>query len=393
MSLVTRSKAVKAVKASKKTKIVAKRITNDNATNQLDIFTQSFGVKEKTTLYMYGKHVYINADLILPVLSVDETAFKKSARNYAHYIVIKKKLYVNKYGLTKLLAASEKEAVYMLQDYIFEVIYKIETEGSNAVEYVDSHEQLCMKMAELEVQDMALITNKKELQDMADHLLKLSSDYSVVESENTKLKKTVDDLQYMLDNSKSDYSSLFKQTKKLARCVRFNTALTTNEVDELDSSGDELTENMVDMDKVVSRGMDAKRSICAYSEIGRSRSAEAGSPELKKGIKNLYYLMQSVESVNTTNGAQLYTWQIGDRLPGNNDILFVEEHKYNSFKEFSEDYRLGGIDSGGHTYIWASDLIVNQVLSVVLKKILDLMQYLDYESCMRIIEIFESDSN
>jgi hypothetical protein len=391
MSLAARSKAVKVIK---KTKIVAKRITNANATiatKQLDIFTRSLGVKEKATLYMYGEHAYINADLILPVLSVDETAFKKSARNGAHYIVIKKKLYVNKYGLTKLLAASEEEAAYILQDYIFEVIYKLETGGSVAIEDIDSRKQLCLKMAEIEVQDIALINNKNELHAMADRLMELSSDYSVVELENIKLKKTVDDLQFMIDESKLDYNSLFKQAKKLARYVRFNTTSTIDEVDELDSSGDELTENIVNMDKITSRGMDAKRNICKYSETGRFRRVNPKSPERKKCIKNIYYLMQSVEYVDTINGLQLYTWQIVDKLPANNNSLVVEAHKYNNFKEFSQDYRLGGIESGGYTYIWSSDLNINQVLKTVLKKILDLMQYLDNESCTRIIEIFESD--
>jgi hypothetical protein len=392
MSRVTRPKAVK---YTKKTKIIAKRITDDNATDatkQLDIFTKNLGVVEKITLYMYGKHAYINADLILPVLSINETTFKKSARNGIHYIVIKKKLYVNKYGLTKILAASEEETVYMLQDYIFEIIYNLENGGSVDIKNVDSHEQLCMKMAEIEVQDIALITNKNELHKMADQLAGLSNDYYVVESENTKLKKTIDDLQMTLDNSNSDYSSLFKQAKNLARYVRFNTASTINEVVELDSSGDELTENMVSMDKITARGMNARRNIYKYSETGRMRRVRSRSPEREKRIKKLYYLMQSVESVYAKNGSQLYTWQIADKLPNNDDILFVEEHKYNSFKEFSEDYRLGGIDSGGHKYIWSSDLVVNQVLITILKKILDLMQYLDHNSCMRIIEIFESDS-
>ena len=389
MSLLALSKQV--VKRPAK-KLVAKRINDDTATDatkQLEVFTNSLGVEAKAVIYMYGKHAYINADIVLPVLSVSVKDFKKASTQGIDYIVLKSNLYVSKYGLTKLLAASKEQAAYMLQDYIFEVMYKLETDGQVSITDVDARKQLCMKQAEIEIHEMASSVNERTVHDMADQMRALNSDYAVVNAENKQLAEMIDDLNQQLATSQSDYKNLFKQAKKLARYVRFNTVKKIKEVDELDSSGDELEEAQINIDAIRDQGMNAKRSMNKYTSKGRARRPKSKAPESKKEIKKLFYVMQSTQSFPGADGTPIHSWKIIERLPANDDILTVSGHQYNSFKEFSEDYRLGGLQQDEHDYIWYSDLIITDVMCEALKKMTDLIQYVSCETYVRIIEVFE----
>lgn len=374
------------VKTKSKKHLVAKKV-NDNvataATKQLQVFTSRLGVSDKATIYMYDKRAYINARFVLPVLSVDIKKFKKSSGKL-HYIMIKSEVYVSKYGLTRLLAASEEQAAYMLQDYIFEVIYKLETTGSVKIEDVDSRKKLCEQAAQLELYEIADATNKQTAHDVADRFRALNSDYAIVTNENEKLKRQLSDISDELDIATRDYRQLYKQAKKLARYVRFNSSNLIAEVDLLDSSGDELDEDVVNLERIKSDGMRAKRVVNRYNTKGKTRR----SKPVTVSKKTLYYVMQGTFSYGRPRGHRIYSWKIVDKLPNNDDILTVNEHKYNSFKEFSEDYRLGGVKQIEYDYIWYSDLYIPEANCEILKKLTSMLQYVDNESYMQITEIF-----
>ncbi len=105
----------------------ATKIKHNN--DQLCKFVHALGVKENLTVYNFKNTIYINIEFILPVLLVKQKWFKDNSESPTHYIIIDKNIYINKYGMTKLIGQSNQPASFKLQDYLYDLFYQVETKG------------------------------------------------------------------------------------------------------------------------------------------------------------------------------------------------------------------------------------------------------------------------
>ncbi len=181
--------------------LTAKRITNTTnlQSNQLATFVASLGIKDNIELYLCGKCVYINISVVLPVLSVDIEWFRKNAEIPTHYIIIKKNVYINKYGMTKLLGQSKQPAAYVLQDYLYELFYKVETEGSVCKEDVVSRKKLITLSDEVNTYKSIIEKTQDAVEIAKEEARQAINDNAMLELENTKLLDQVEQLE--LDNN------------------------------------------------------------------------------------------------------------------------------------------------------------------------------------------------
>ena len=128
---------------------------SDENTGPLEIFIRDLlgvSTNEKIIeIYMYNDQAYIIADPLVPILGVQLQWFEKNAVNPTHFIKIKRRIFVNKYGLTILIAHSKEQVAFTLQDYIYETIYRLEKHGSIKTSDIQARKELLNCMEELAI--------------------------------------------------------------------------------------------------------------------------------------------------------------------------------------------------------------------------------------------------
>ena len=177
-------------------------------TSQLETFINNLGIDKKAELYLYNNQAFINVDIIMQILSVDPKWFIKNSESPTHYITIKKQIYVNKYGLTKILAQSKEAVAFQLQDYIYEVIYKLETNKFVHQDDIESRAMLAKTLAELDIYKTVEDNNKLMLSESEHELKQLETDYAILQQDNNKLLERYEKL---LD----DFSAINKEHESL----------------------------------------------------------------------------------------------------------------------------------------------------------------------------------
>jgi hypothetical protein len=182
--------------------------------SQLVTFIKSLGIDESPTVYMQETTAYIGIETILPILSVPLTWFMKNSEPPIHYIVVSNKVYVNKYGLTKLLAQSKEAVAFRLQDYLYELLYTVETKGSVSKDEVKSREAL-VQAYELSIASAEnTLTEFREANDI------LRCDYASMELENQRMKDALETVELDLSETRKEYENMKTIANKLARLVR-----------------------------------------------------------------------------------------------------------------------------------------------------------------------------
>lgn len=386
MSLAERAKKFNQITKIKKND-KAKLITvNTPETKQLEIFTSSLGINKKTELYKYCDHIYINTDLIIPVLSVNINDFKKEADSKTHYIVLNKKVFVNKYGLIKLLAASREKAAFQLQDYIFEVIYKLETNKKVTIEEVESRKPLVKTLEKLKIYEMTNIEHSNQISQLKEEIKIINADYAFLLQDLEKERNNFKELEEQYKDLSDDYKTILQSAKKLARYVRFNTNSRIKEI-EIDSSGDELEEDLINKNDKNRQLSDAKRAKKKITQIDKKSKSKTKSNKNDKKLneKNIYYIMQSVDYFTNINGINQYEWKITTELP---ELSESNKTNFSDFKDFSDDYRISDNKIKLYDFIWHHDIIVNSQLYTILFKIIELIKYADETFIIALTDIF-----
>jgi len=352
---------------------------------QLEVFIKSLGYDGKTDMYKYMNKVYMNSNIIIPVLSVDIDWFIKNSKQPLHYIVIKKNIYVNKYGLTKLIAHSNEIVAFQLQDYIYDVIYKLEKDGFVELKYVESRKKLVKTIAELDVYKSVDFQNKITLEENKEEISQLHADFSILNDEYEKINKSYKDLEELYSESKKEIKYITDISKKLAKYVRFNTKSKPDILFNIENS-DEDEPEYVDNKRIEKEALIAKKKLI--------RPVKSTNNKYSKILVNNtntkeYYCMRSAQPVLIDKNSNIiYKWVINTELPYEGYTFQVDNIIYDSFRDYCNDYRLGGMDDDDISEILFRSIHITDEKYVILSSIFSVLSYGDENLFNSIIDVF-----
>jgi hypothetical protein len=355
----------------------------DPAARQLVVFMKTLGITKKTEIYMYGEYAYINADLITPVLSVSTNWLKKNAEHMVHYIIIKKKVFVNKYGLTKLLAQSREAVAFQLQDYIYEVIYKLETDSVVIKDDVVTRKTLVKTLDELDLYKMLNIKHELIVQQTQEECGNLRADHAVILNDYTNIKQKYDELLIENKDLECGYQKVLSISKKIAKHIRNSGCAQPLELTSIDISDDEF----VDHRRMAREALIAKKKLRHIKKNTTKNILTTGDKPSPPNTSE-YFLMRSINPIFTPDGNAIYTWRVDPKLPNNNKPLTVGLQNYDNFKTFSEDCCLGDILQIDFDYIWRQDVYLTEQYSIILSSLISYIEYADENFITKIIKLF-----
>lgn len=193
-----------------KTLKVRRVVETNNVSEPLQHLIKTLQLANSPIIYECSGKIYIHAKDILSLLNVSNNWFKNNAEIPNHYISIKNELYVNKYGFTKILGQSNEKIALRIQDYIYDVIYKLETTGAVNIEDVESRKAL---IEETDYYRVCHIHNKEIADTLHDELKTLQMDYRILSQENEQANKTLEEIT-------NDNKELTKLAKKLINQIK-----------------------------------------------------------------------------------------------------------------------------------------------------------------------------
>jgi hypothetical protein len=308
-------------------------------------------------------------------------------------------MFVNKYGLIKLIAESREKVAFRLQDYIFEVIYKLESKGRVDIDEVESRKPIALIMDELEVYRLTEVTNVNLIKKMRNDIKDMRADYSTIVQIEQNDRRRIETLENEIDELQEDFKNLLNSANKLARYVRIN----KKEIEEIDEIEGDINYGLIKENAEI-----AKRSLFKYNDKRETKTKTKMNTNTKMNTKTktkmntntktndvpevdkktLYFAMQSIKYVYGADGRENYMWDIVEVLPNHDDIIIVNNCKFPSFKDFSEDYRLGDVDQDKYEFIWHHDIMLGRTHFNILKKLTNFIKYADEDSYTAITDMF-----
>ena len=325
------------------TTILVKKITDKSQqSQQLVTFIASLGITQSLELYSCNDQVYINVDVILPVLSVDIKWFHKNAEMPMHYIIINRTTYINRYGMTKLLGQSKQPAAFKLQDYLYELFYRVETEGFVEKDTLITRKRLFNLNEEVCTYRSIIENNQTAVQEAKNAAAAALNDCSAIENENALLIKQNEQLEYNNKELTNDLDILKTIANKLARYVRVKAKSVPNEAfsDVLGTPLEDIPEedeySMIESDAII-----AKKTL--KKEITR-KPINKFIPVTIVNKKHTHYLFRSTKFVDSD---QNYKWRLSDVAP---DVDFINK---------SVEYLAGEIYSFPNTELYYRELILS----------------------------------
>jgi hypothetical protein len=397
---------IKATQATQATNpIKATRIKKTTPqTAQLETFVSSLGVQFGTELYLCNQQVYLNADVIMPILSVQMKWFLQNSETPLHYIRIKTKtgtsgIYINKYGMTKLLGQSKEAVAFRLQDYIYELLYKMETQDSVSKEDLVSRTKFIKISEDLTMYQNAASKSAEESIELKESIESLRYDYANADSEREKLKNNVTTLQEYIKELESDVESYKTIANKLARYVRIKSKNPPNEAydESLDVDADDDAEELDEATdlKITTDAIKARSKLKVYnkhilkraSDLANSRNTETkqltnsttGSSTTANSSSNANTSTNSSNTAITAKPATkpytLLKSAIGDFADYRwalSDVACTDE-----FKSASMDYSAGETDTPPADMLWYADLVLSDEKRKMISLFLSLKDTLD----------------
>lgn len=339
----------------------------------LETFLTTLGVNTKTELYLCNAQAYINSDIILPVLSVTIQWFIKNAETPLHYLKIKPKnstsaqIYINKYGITKLLAQSKEAVAFKLQDYLYELLYKVETQGYVSKDEVGSRNQLMQLTADLTMYRSSASSAITETIELKESINSIRADYAAIEAECQKLKSENEKYLENIQELESELTNYKNIANKMSRFVRVNTKKPPTEAydDSLDVDEDEELDEVTKLE-ITTEAIKAKNNL-KNPPSKKPKVKQTTSLTKQKIIK--LTLLQSSESSWCE-----YKWELSDKE-------YDED-----FKLASQDYRLGDIDTPPDLMIWYADLEITEEKRKMITLFLSLHEYCNESVIQQLIE-------
>ena len=363
--------------------------TETSESKQLQVFVRNLGATETAELYMVGNLAYMKINLLLQLLSVSEKWFINNSVEYTfdsleipHYIKLKKGIYVNKYGITKLISQSKEAVAFKLQDYIYEVIYKLEKNGTVSMDDIESRKELERTLVQFqEVQDRNLEELKEY--DINVKTLELELYEATLKAERLRVEcKYKEELiqEYEDDTNKliNACSILGKYVKKKKPAATLIDDLNVDDIVDFDSDDDVTHQDALDALATFKKTKKDIKHIRERPQVSETKNAERPkevsiiSDASTKSIKKypISYLIRSNEPFYQ----DAYMWAIKSEIPTKCSINTLsydnEELLYESYKEYSK-----GVISGeckpnhGYRFVHYADLRID----VHSKKIVSMM--------------------
>lgn len=348
--------------------IVVKKVTKQIPQSApLETFLTSLGITTKATIYLCNSNAYINSDIILPVLSVPIQWFLKNSETPLHYIKIKPKdsngslIYINKYGLTKLLAQSKEAVAFKLQDYLYELLYKVETEPSVSKLDVASRQQLIKMTTELEMYRSSTSTAVLETIELKESIDTIRADYAMMSQDYQKLKLENENHEAMIKELESEVNNYKVIANKLARYVRANSKKPPTESFDDSLEIDESEEpDEVTLLEITADAIKAKKAL---------KTKKAPMPKKVVSTVKTITLLRSADGVGNE-----YKWELSDKLCDD------------AFKQLSRDYCLGDIDAPPDAMLWYSDIDVTDEKRRIICLFLSLLNFYPESTIIQLIQ-------
>ena len=324
--------------------------------DHLNAFLQTVGVDKVINLYRYSANppeyanlTYINVEPILPILSVPLDWLRRNTRDPRYYIEVNRKVYVSKYGITKLIAESREEISFKLQDYLFELLYMAETQPMVNTADLKSRTEL--------LECIEKITNSltEYKAETAEEIAELRCTYGELEEENKRLNNLCIMQAAQIEGLEGELSDMRKIASALAKFARNKSKIipkiaSSESLDVSDDSDD-------DLDRVAIEGKNAYRIATKKVTIKADR----------KDRKCTVALLRSVDHIDLQ-----YTWQLTDK---------VDE----AFKLASLGY-LETEENPPALMVWFADLELNEWSKKIIELFIELTPYCREDIMSRIIE-------
>lgn len=324
--------------------------------DHLNAFLLTVGVAKTINLYKYSDNppeyanlTYINVEPILPILSVPVDWLRRNTRDPRYYIEVGRRVYVSKYGITKLIAESREEISFKLQDYLFELLYTAETQPNmNAVDLKSRTELLeCIEKITSSLTEYKAETSEE----IAD----LRCTFGEMEDENKRLTILCEQQSVQIEGLEGELSDMRKIASTLAKFARNKSKI----IPKIASSEslDVSDESDEDLDRVALEGKNAYRIATRRVTIKAER----------KDRKCTMVLLRSADHID-----QQYTWQLTDKVD--------EQFKLESLKYLDTDENPPGL------MVWFADLELNDWSKKIIEIFIELNTQCREDIMSRIIE-------
>ncbi len=198
----------------KKGKRTAERVQifirdNPSTCEELAICMKNLGVATKQKFcFLQGNYFIYVSEALPKLLKIDMSAILRNCEIGLHFIQMQNEdIYASKYGMLQMIAASKEPVSLRFQDYIFEVLQKIEQNGIVKMEELESRPQLIAEVNKLNFTD--------ELYDTQMQLQKAEKEYR---SLNAEFICIMDELQVktnLLQKAEEEIKTLSKQNYEL----------------------------------------------------------------------------------------------------------------------------------------------------------------------------------
>jgi len=344
--------------------MTAKKISYKNSLAQPLVEISNILGIDKPKLYLFRDNIYIDGEL-LEYLSVPDSSFLNISYSIKDYIKVKpKKLFINKFGLLKALTISKSPNKDEIIDKLFEprnvINEQSDTQSDDLYnsEIIRAHEQVIRE-------------HEATIDDLNEQLAEKDEECDNIKQELTKLKNI---------------------SISLARYVRLtNKDNKNNEIVDKILRNDLLDITPDNKDLVISDGRAARKELNEY--IRNCTLKQEPKTRRKKNNIAVYFILYSIDKCATSNdGEYLYRWKITNTLPRLTTAL-LNEKKYDSFRDFSEAYRLGVVDNkkcenNNIMFIWYQDIALTEEYYRILNGVFELMSLSDINSITRLLEYF-----
>lgn len=291
--------------SAKKSLTIIKVTKASIQSKQLETFVKSLGITNNIELYKCNDLIYINAEILLPILSVPITWFIKNAEMPLHYITVDNRPFINKYGMTKLIGQSKEIISLRLQDYLYDLFYNVEVKGFVSADDLSSREDFISAMQdEIKLYKSINDSNKLQVAKTEEAHQSLRCDYAIVESNNTKLQDLCDTLAHSNRQLNFELDHYKEIALKLAKYVRVKSKNPPPEVFEDGLDDDDYTDDSLQI---------TKDAIKARKSLQTTKSLPKQIPQEKtKTVVNEYYILRSKDSITDSF---TYRWDLTDLLP------------------------------------------------------------------------------
>lgn len=309
---------------------------NPSTCEELATCMEKFGITSKQK-YCFLKDLYfvLIPESLTKLLNIDMNAILRNAEIGLHFIQLQtEEIFASKYGLVQMIAASKEPISLKFQDYVFELLHKIETHGEIKIEDIETR-QTFIEETKLIPTDTNLIEMQYQIQNTEKAYYALDADYGIVMDKLQMKTSLLEKAEIEIKDLMAQNNILRDIAEKLGKYVK-TTKINTNDTND---SIKKLYENLESLDITFDTDITDKHEAHADAVIAKKRFKLV---EKKTGTSqrdyipidhqvNIWSLMRSLYPTDLSE-QQNYTWYI---LQNVKDVF--KEVSKNVFKSIEND--------------------------------------------------------